>query len=54
MNWISKTREFVPVVKQSTKDLKEQVRELSSMGTPTSEIALIVGKSKTRIYELLK
>ena len=54
MNWNSKTRTFTNVVKQSTKDLKDQVRELSSQGTPTSEIATIVGKSVSRVRELLR
>ena len=54
MNWNSTTKEFTPVVRQTTKDLKDRVRELSAQGTPTSEIADLVGKSVSRVRELLK
>ena len=54
MNWNSKTGEYTQVVRQTTQDLKEKVRQLSSLGYPTKVIAGVVGKSRSRVLELLK
>ena len=53
-NWKSITSEYTPIVKQSTMDLARQAKYLKSIGISIDSIAIMLDRSKSRVYEYLK
>ena len=54
MNWNSKTKKFTEVVNKQTRELKVEVIKLNHQGYSRKEIASIIGKSVSRVGELLR
>lgn len=53
-NWNSKTGEWSDVVRPETKELAARAQELHKEGNSIANIAKLLGKSQSRIRELLK
>ena len=53
-NWNSKELEYTPIKKESTKDLARQAKYLQSIGISIDSIAIMLDRSKSRVYEYLR
>ena len=54
MNWNSKTGKFTEVVNQRTREMKVEVIKLDRQGYSRKEIATLIGRSVSRVGELLR
>jgi len=53
-NWKSTTSEYTPIIKESTKDLARHAIYLRSIGISIDSIAIMLDRSKSRVYEYLR
>lgn len=53
-NWNSATREYSDVVGPETKENAARAQKMREAGVSVAEIAKVLGKSKSRVYELLR
>ncbi len=53
VNWDSKNKKYVGLKKLSTKEKAENANILKNAGMSVKDISMILGKSKSRIYEYL-
>ena len=53
VNWDSKNKKHVGLKKLSTKEKAENANILKNAGMSVKDISMILGKSKSRIYEYL-
>ena len=53
-NWNSKTREWSDVVRPKTKERAARAQVMRNAGNSVAKIAKALGKSTSRVYELLR
>ena len=54
VNWNSKKHAYTPIHTDSVKDMARQAKYLQSIGISIDSIAIMLDRSKSRVYEYLR